>query len=266
MATATAAAGVTAGTVGGVRAHVERAPARRVGARPGEGATVLVYHRIGGGNPDEPDVATADFTAQADLPAELPPGRVVPLDEALDRIEASRCTPGTVLTFDNGFADVYDNAWTLPRERGLPFTVYLVSGHVGGEMRWEGSIAKTSGAPGPSRGHARPEPLGTAEPDACNDDVEQHLGVRSRHYAYTWGVPVPPMEPALRARCRTAATGEVGRNTPGADPVRLCRMPVRPVRRTDPIDFLRAKLYGRLIPERAYARIVATAKAVGARA
>ena len=39
-----------------------------------------------------------------------------------------------------------------------------------------------------------------------------------------------------------------------------------PVRRTDPIDFFRAKLHGRLIPERAYARIVATAKAVGARA
>ncbi|MFF7458821.1 polysaccharide deacetylase family protein [Kitasatospora sp. NPDC008115] len=272
----------TAPASGGIRARVKRQLARRVGTGPGEGATVLIYHRVGGGSPDELDVSAADFAAQADLLAALPPGRVVSLDEATDRIEAGRRTPGVVLTFDDGFADVYDNAWPLLRERRLPFTVYLASGHVGGEMRWEGSTAKAAGAPALSwaqlremtasglctvanhtRTHARPELLSTAELDACNDDVEEHLGVRPHHYAYTWGVPVPHMEPALRARFRTAATGEVGRNTPGVDPVRLRRVPVR---RTDPIDFFRAKLHGRLIPERAYARIVATAKAVGARA
>ncbi|MFJ9952953.1 polysaccharide deacetylase family protein [Kitasatospora sp. NPDC091207] len=270
------------GPAEGIRTRVKRGLARRVGSRPGAGATVLIYHRVGGGSPDELDVTTADFTAQVDLLAELPPGRVVSLDEAADRIAAGRRTPGTVLTFDDGFADVYDNAWPLLRERALPFTVYLASGHVGGEMRWEGSTAKAAGAPALSweqlremtasglcavanhtRSHARPELLTTDELDACNDDVEQHLGLRPRHYAYTWGVPVPAMETALRARFRTAATGEVGRNLPGVDPVRLRRVPVR---RTDPIDFFRAKLYGRLIPERAYARIVATAKAVGARA
>ncbi|MEV0535431.1 polysaccharide deacetylase family protein [Kitasatospora sp. NPDC050463] len=280
--TAVPGASEAAGSAEGIRTRVKRQLARRVGARPGEGATVLIYHRVGGGSPDELDVTTAGFTAQADLLAELPPGRVVSLDEAADRIEAGRRTPAVVLTFDDGFADVYDNAWPLLRERALPFTVYLASGHVGGEMRWEGSTAKAAGAPALSweqlremtasglctvanhtRSHARPELLTAAELDACNDDVEQHLGLRPRHYAYTWGVPVPSMETALRARFRTAATGEVGRNVPGVDAVRLRRVPVR---RTDPIDFFRAKLYGRLIPERAYARIVATAKAVGARA
>ncbi|MFI6445827.1 polysaccharide deacetylase family protein [Kitasatospora sp. NPDC050543] len=267
---------------GGVRAQVKHQLARAAGRTPGEGATVLIYHRVGGIGADELDVSTADFTAQADLLADLPPGRVVALDEAVDRIEAGRRTPSTVLTFDDGYADVYHNAWPLLRERSLPFTVYLTSGHVGGRMAWEGSTAKAAGAPALSweqlremaasglctianhtRSHARPQLLSTAELDACNDDVEQHLGLRPRHFAYTWGVPVPHMEPALRARFRTAATGEVGRNQPGADPVRLRRVPVR---RSDPIDFYRAKLYGRLLPERAYARIVATAKAVGARA
>ncbi|WP_354638995.1 polysaccharide deacetylase family protein [Kitasatospora camelliae] len=267
---------------GGIRAQVKQQLARAAGTVPGEGATVLIYHRVGGGSADELDVTTTGFTAQVDLLAELPPGRVVSLDEAADRLQAGRRTPSTVLTFDDGFADVYENAWPLLRERGLPFTVYLASGHVGGEMRWEGSTAKGAGAPGLSweqlremadsglctvanhtRSHARPELLSTEELDACNDDVEQHLGTRPRHFAYTWGVPVPHMETALRARFRTAATGQVGRNLPGYDPARFLRVPVR---RTDPIDFYRAKLYGRLIPERAYARIVATAKAVGARA
>ncbi|MFC8452842.1 polysaccharide deacetylase family protein [Kitasatospora sp. NPDC057223] len=270
------------GSPAGPRRRLKRELARAAGHRPGAGATLLIYHRVGGGSTDELDVSTADFTAQADLLAELPPGRVTTLDEAVDRIEAGLRTPATVLTFDDGFADVHRNAWPLLRERGLPFTVYLASGHVGGEMRWEGSTARSAGAPALSweqlremtesglctvanhtRSHARPELLSTAELDACNDDVEQHLGLRPRHYAYTWGVPVPHMEPALRARFRSAATGRAGRNEPGADLVRLRRIPVR---RTDPIDFYRAKLYGRLIPERAYARIVATAKAVGVRA
>ena len=266
----------------GARTRIKHQLARAAGRHPGRGATILIYHRVGGGSTDELDVSTADFAAQADLLADLPPGRVTTLDEAVDRLEAGLRTPSTVLSFDDGFADVHRNAWPLLRERGLPFTVYLASGHVGGEMRWEGSTARSAGAPALSwaqlremtasglctvanhtRSHARPELLSTAELDACNDDVERHLGLRPRHYAYTWGVPVPHMEPALRARFRTAATGEVGRNEPGGDPVRLRRVPVR---RTDPIDFYRAKLYGHLLPERAYARIVATAKAVGARA
>ncbi|MEV8096560.1 polysaccharide deacetylase family protein [Kitasatospora sp. NPDC085879] len=267
---------------GGFRTTLKRGLARATGSVPGEGATYLIYHRIGGGTADELDVATADFTAQLDLLADLPPGRVVSIDEATDRLAAGRRTPSTVLTFDDGFSDVYERAWPLLKERGLPFTVYLASGHVGGEMRWEGSTAKGPAAPGlgwaqlremadsglctvanHTRTHARPVLLTTAELDGCNDDVEEHLGARPRHFAYTWGVPVPHMAVALRARFRTAATGEVGRNLPGSDPARFCRVPVR---RTDPIDFFRAKLYGRLVPERAYARIVAAAKAVGARA
>ncbi|GJF31993.1 hypothetical protein KNE206_46930 [Kitasatospora sp. NE20-6] len=267
---------------GNFRSTLKRGLARAAGRAPGEGATLLIYHRIGGGTADELDVPTAAFTAQMDLLADLPPGRVVSLDEATDRLAAGRRTPSAVLTFDDGFADVYDHAWPLLKERGLPFTVYLASGHVGGAMRWEGSTAKGAPAPGldwdqlremtasglctvanHTRTHARPVLLTTAELDGCNDDVEEHLGTRPRHFAYTWGVPVPHMAVALRARFRTAATGEVGRNLPGSDPARFCRVPVR---RTDPIDFYRAKLHGRLVPERAYARIVATAKAVGARA
>ncbi|GAA1069662.1 polysaccharide deacetylase family protein [Kitasatospora nipponensis] len=252
------------------------------GSRPGDGATLLIYHRVGGGSPDELDLATRDFTAQADLLAELPVGRVVTLDQAADRLERGSRTPGVVLTFDDGFADVHRHAWPVLRERGLPFTLYLASGHVGGAMRWEGSTARAAAAPALSweqlaemvgsglctvanhtRSHVRPALLSCAELDACNDQVEERLGVRPRHFAYPWGVPVAHMEPALRARFRTAATGLVGRNLPGTDPLRLHRVPVR---RTDPIDFFRAKLAGALLPERAYAALVSAAKAVGARA
>jgi hypothetical protein len=84
------------------------------------------------------------------------------------------------------------------------------------------------------------------------------------------------MEAALRARYRSAVTGELGRNLPGTDPMRLRRIPVRrtdpmrlrriPVRRTDPVEVFRAKLLDRLGPERTYAALVSLAKKAGAHA
>jgi hypothetical protein len=111
--------------------------------------------------------------------------------------------------------------------------------------------------------HVRPERLSASELDACDTEVAQRIGVRPRHFAYPWGIPVPAMEAALRARYRSAVTGELGRNLPGTDPVRLRRIPVR---RTDPVEFFRAKLLGQLGPERTYAALVSLAKKAGAHA
>jgi len=239
------------------------------------GATLLIYHRVGGGTTNELDLTPVAFAEQVSLLADHD---VLSLDDALDRLDASDARPSVVLTFDDGFEDVYDHAWPLLRRLGLPFTIYLASGYVGGTMRWEGATAK--GVPG--RGlswadlrtmvdsglctvgnhthtHVRPEHLTADELDACTEAVERHLGVTPRHFTYPWGIPVAAMEHALRDRFRSASTGELGRNLPGADPMRLRRVPVR---RTDPASFFRAKLGGDLGPERAYARVVGLAKGV----
>lgn len=242
------------------------------------GATLLIYHRVGGGTTNELDVEVATFERQLDLLAEHD---VVSLDEALDRLEAGDARPSVVLTFDDGFADVYAHAWPLLRERRLPFTVYLATAYMGEEMKWEGATAK--GTPGRglswdqirrmqdsglltvgnhTHSHVRPETLTEADLDACTTAIYQRTGLRPRHFTYPWGIPVPAMEDALRARFRSASTGMVGRNLPGADFMRLRRVPVR---RTDPEPFFAAKLAGDLLPERAYARIVDLAKVVRAR-
>ena len=251
----------------------------RVGSgRPARGATLLIYHRVGGGSPDELDVATSGFARQID---HLANADVVSIDSALDRLGDGDDSPSFVLTFDDGFADMHANAWPLLRDRRLPFTVYLASAYVGGPMQWEGATAKETGAPGLTWGqlaemvasglctvgnhthrHVRPELLDEAELDACTAEVERNLGVTPRHFAYTWGVPVPQMDGAIRSRFRSAATGTLGRNLPGDDPLRLRRVPVR---QSDPDTFFAAKLTGGLGPERAYARVVAAAKAVGLR-
>lgn len=244
------------------------------------GATTLTYHRVGGGSEDERDVSKSAFVAQLEC---LDGHDVVSIDTALDRLDAGDSRPTVVLSFDDGFADVYANAWPLLHERALPFTLFLATHYVGGTMHWEGSTAR---GPGPAltwdqvaemaasglctianhtHTHTRPENLSASDVDACSDAVVEHLGTAARpdHFAYTWGVEVPWMRQALEVRFRSAATGRLGRNVPGYDPMALRRVPVRG---SDPIEFFAAKLTGGLWPERAYGLSVAAAKRLGVRA
>ena len=242
---------------------------------PARGATLLIYHRVGGGTTDELDLPAEELAAQLDLLV-VEGHQVLSLDAALDRLEAGDPTPSVVLTFDDGFADVFTHAWPLLRDRRLPFTVYLAAGLVDGEMRWEGSDAASQGAPAltweqlaemhasglctvanHTWDHAGPDTVDKRQLDRCSDEIERRLGIRPQHFAWTWGVAVPALMPAVRERFRSAATGDLGRNGPGIDRHALRRVPVR---RSDPLAFYRAKLRGRLLPERAYASIVGAAK------
>lgn len=267
-----------ASDIGGARARIKKVLAQCQPARHASGATLLIYHRVGGGTTDELDLPAMAFTRQVEL---LSDHDVVSLDAALDRLDSGSAAPSVVLTFDDGFEDVYANAWPLLRERGLPFTIYLASAYVSHTMQWEGSTAKGSAGRGLSWGqlaemvesglctvgnhthnHVRPEVLSETELDACSEAIESNLGVTPRHFTYPWGVPVPAMESALRERFRSASTEILGRNQPGGDPIRLARVPVR---RSDPAEFFAAKLVGGLGPEQAYAAIVRAAKLLGVR-
>ena len=242
---------------------------------PGVGATVLIYHRVGGGTPDERDLPVRQFADQVSV---LAKHRVVAIDTALDELEAGDDSPKVVVTFDDGFDDVHTVAWPLLRAAGLPFTLYVTTAYIDGTMHWPGSTSKH---PGPALSwsqleelaadplvtianhthtHARPEHLDADELDTCTELLEQRLGVTPRHFAYTRGVPVPAARPLLEERFRSAATGVIGRNTTETDPLHLHRVPVRG---SDPLSFFRAKLRGRLGPERRYEHLVGAAKRLG---
>ncbi|HEX7277309.1 MAG TPA: polysaccharide deacetylase family protein [Acidimicrobiales bacterium] len=266
------------GTVPAGRSRLKSGLARLPhGGEEASGLTVLIYHRVGGGTPDELDTPAAAFATHLDV---LAGHEVVSMDAALDRLDAGDERPTVVLTFDDGFADVHTHAWPLLAERRLPFTVYPVAGSVGGTIKWEGGTAKAAGAAlsweqleelaasglctvgNHTWSHPRPQGLTEDELDRCSDEIEARLGVRPRHFAYTWGIEVPGMRPALATRFRSAVTGTVGRNGPDADRLALRRVPVRA---SDPIEFFRAKLSGGLVAERAYDLTVRAAKRMGLR-
>lgn len=263
----------------GARRLVKRGLALLPSPGAARGASLLIYHRVGGGTINELDLPADSFERQMRILAEHD---VLSMDAALDRLDAGDETPSFVITFDDGFEDVFENAWPILRELQLPFTIYLASAYMGREMRWEGSTASGPAGRGISwdqlremvqsglctvgnhtHSHVPPSGLTVEELDACTTAIEDHLGVTAHHFTYPWGEVVPEREMEIRTRFRSASTGLLGRNLPPTDRWQLRRVPVR---RTDPDAFFRAKFAGGLVPERLYGRVVAAAKGVGARA
>ena len=262
----------------GARRTVKRLLSAGSGRRPAPGLTILIFHRVGGGTWDELDLPADAFARFLEI---LDGSRVLALDDALDELERGDDTPKVALTFDDGFADVFEHAWPLLKERGLPFTLYLATAFIGGEMRWEGSAGQSQGHPAltwaqveemvssglctfgnHTHDHAVPLALDASRIDECSAVIRARCGVEPRHFAFPWGMVVPAMDDVIRARFRSAVTGKLGRNHPGTDLHRLRRVPVR---RSDPPEFFAAKMTGRLLPELAYASLVTGAKRLGRR-
>jgi len=97
------------------------------------GGVVLCYHNVvpdadaprapGGG----PHMPRATFERQMRWLARH--YTIVALDELVDRIERGRPLRGmAAITFDDGYAGVFDCAWPLLRDLGIPATVFVVSG------------------------------------------------------------------------------------------------------------------------------------------
>lgn len=92
---------------------------------------ILNYHRIMA-RPDpllesEPTVDT--FRWQMDLLANC--FNVLPLSEATERLATGTLPPRAVaITFDDGYRSLYELALPVLRERGLPATVFVTSGHM----------------------------------------------------------------------------------------------------------------------------------------
>lgn len=109
---------------------------------PGAGRLCVVnYHRIlEHTDPlleSEPDVAT--FRWQMSVLASC--FNVLPLHEAVELLAAGRMPPRAVcITFDDGYRSVHDLALPILKEFGLPATVFVTTGYIGGGNMWNDRI------------------------------------------------------------------------------------------------------------------------------
>ncbi|MDN4162846.1 polysaccharide deacetylase family protein [Nocardioides abyssi] len=102
------------------------------------GLTLVGWHRVDGRTSDGLSTGVDDFRRHLDA-LEGWGAQVLPLTEAVERLRAGTLPERAVaLTFDDGYASVVDTAWPILRERGLPMTLFVVSGILEGHrFAWD---------------------------------------------------------------------------------------------------------------------------------
>lgn len=151
----------------------------------------------------------------------------------LEALVASRAQPATrpqvALTFDDGFANLADDAFPLLADHGLASTVFVVSEQVGRDNAWGGVHSHAvptlplldwdalgrAQAQGVTIGaHTRTHPhlsqRDTAaradELDGCVTTIEARLGTRPATFAYPFGDVPPDADALVPSRFTVACT------------------------------------------------------------
>ena len=204
------------------------------------GLTVLGWHRIGRGN-DGLTTTPDDFRRHLDVLEEWG-AAVLDIEEAMHRLQAGNLPPRAIaLTFDDGYSSVVDFAWPLLRERGMPATLFAVSGYLCGQKRfpWDSDrdeslsrlisaaelcdAAKAGLAIGSHTVTHRWLPGLTAdqvwrEVTQSRGELEEILGRQVHTFAYPMGGWTPHVRQAVElAGYRLAVTVDRGRNRTGQD-------------------------------------------------
>ncbi len=191
---------------------------------------VLTYHSIDdSGSPISVSLETFErhvrWLTSGDVTVE-------PLDALVRPSDASDGPPHRVaLTFDDGFANFSASAWPRLRDAGLPATVFLVSGHVGGTNAWGGrrvpgipvlplmswdeaghcaSAGATIGAHSRTHPHlpAMTASGARAEMEGGQQDLCNRLGVPVNAFAYPYGDVSPDVAATAVSLFDVACTTE----------------------------------------------------------
>ena len=211
------------------------------------GPRILIYHQVGSGRPHEMNVSVEVFRSQLDWMQAR--GEVVGLDEALRRRGDSDSRRLFVLTFDDGYKDVFANAFPLLLRRQIPFTLYLTSGPIerpgdfndwpGEPMTWNQVRQMLESGLVTVGAHTDTHPdLRYLDPTAAkeeilrsNETIEDRCDVLPRHFTYPWGYWAAEADPIVRATYASATLGSGSAITAESDLYTLHRLPIQ---RSDP--------------------------------
>ncbi len=218
------------------------------------GSRILIYHQIVADPGRQMGITPEMFARQIDWLSGN--GRIVGLEEALVDPDRTGADHDFVLTFDDGYRGVFETAFPILKDRGIPFTLYLTTQLVSNgvparpgeeplnwnqvcEMIEEGPV--TLGAHTHTHRDLRGLTVGQIEDelDESNYLIERHTGQRPKHFAYPKGYWAADAEPLVRRRYETAVLGGGPPITGATDRYRLSRVPVQ---QSDGLFFFKRKL------------------------
>ena len=213
-----------------------------------QAAPVFTYHKVGPVSQASRDpflsVSSPAFAAQMRTIAEAG-FQTASLDEAVDS-KPGNANRKLILTFDDGYEDVFHNAMPVLNRHGMRAIVYLVAGQIGGCNAWD--VAKNSG---PERlmdetqirewlaaGHEigshslthpnlRRIPLAAARSEICDSKrkLEDLFQREIAHFCFPHGAFNETLcDFVAEAGYRTAVTVRFGINLPGSSLFALSRI------------------------------------------
>lgn len=219
---------------------------------PCHGPRILIYHQVGSGLRGQMDIDANVFRRQLDwLEAN---GEFRRLEDSLRPPLSDR---SWVLTFDDGYRDVFDNAFPLLRERKIPFTLYLTTRNIerqevfaggGTPLEWNHVEEMIESGLVTVGAHTDTHPdLRDLNSDAIEEELDRsnslvldRVGITPDHFAYPKGYWAREAESLIRARYQTAALGAGPAITADTDPHRLPRVAIQ---RADGLQFFRRKVH-----------------------
>ena len=219
------------------------------------GPRILIYHQVGSGRGHEMNVSVQTFRRQLDWVQSY--GEIVSLEEAIRRWADVNSEYLSVLTFDDGYSDVFLNAFPLMKQRRIPFTLYLTSGPIerpGDFPSWPGeplgwdqirsmidSGLMTVGAHTHTHPDLRFMDDGRIvdELDRSNDLIASRTGAVPRHFTYPKGWWAPQADGHVRARYLSATLGNPISAAWALDVHKINRVPVQ---RSDLSQLFRMKV------------------------
>jgi peptidoglycan/xylan/chitin deacetylase (PgdA/CDA1 family) len=218
--------------------------------RTSRGVPVLMYHAFSEDKPSRFVITRRSFARQMRLLALLR-YRVVDFEELAGAVRDGDELPrkAAVITIDDGYRDNLEIAQPILSKHGYPATVFVVSGHLGGENDWGDGGAveglpllspeqvKAMRAAGTAIGaHTRNHVdlseveagLAVEEIEGSRQDLERLLGEPVSSFAYPYGRFDNGAAAAAReAGVLAACTVEGRRASPGGDPLTIPRIEVR---------------------------------------
>jgi len=227
--------------------------------RPVPSPRFLIYHQVGTSLGREMEVSIATFREQLALLREF--GEVSDIDRAIESHGESDASGLFVVTFDDGFEDVYHHAFPLLEEMRVPFTLYITTRPIetgqpidprypdAKPLSWDqvnemkASGLATIGAH--THTHVDLRDVSTdrivEELEISNELIRRRTDTDPRHFTYPWGWWSDRADAVVRDLYESATLG-------GPAPLRassaLHALERLPIKKTDSMGVFMRKLRG----------------------